>query len=145
MRPDNKWNEVRKDIHPLIDDHLNKNYKDKKQHYVVLINYLFERFLFEKFPYPLSSWLSDNYLYSENWIDLLLYPSAAGGRKDCNMAIHPNTVDDNIKFQKVIKFRVLDVKKEQIAYRPISVGQLDKQNLKWRKPETDEKDFSKYE
>nr|WP_321357008.1 RES domain-containing protein [uncultured Draconibacterium sp.] len=145
LRPDNKWNEVRKDIHPLIEQHLIENYKEKKELYIALINYLFKKFISEKFPYPLTSWLADNYLYSENWIDILLYPSVAGGQKDCNMAIHPNSVDDNIKFKKVIKFRVVDAQVDKIAYRPISVGELKNQNIVWRKAQKDEKDFSKFE
>jgi len=145
LRPDNKWNEVRKDIHPLITSHLNKNYEDKQQHYIALINYLFDKFTKEKYPYPLSSWLADKYLFNDSWVDIILYPSVAGGEKDCNMAIHPNTVDNNIRFQKVIKFKVIDVQKTKIAYRPISVGELNNQNIEWRKPKEDEKDFSKFE
>jgi RES domain len=145
LRPDNKWNEIRKDIHPFLDDYLNNNFIEKKQHMIVLINYLSLKFVFEKYPYPLTSWLADNYLYHENLIDLILYPSVAGGHKDCNMAIHPNTVDEILKFEKVIKFKVMDVQREQIVYKPISVGELKTQNIVWRKPEQNEKAFYKFE
>jgi hypothetical protein len=144
LRSDNKWNEVRKDIHPLITDHLNKNYIEKKKHYVALINFLFFKFTSEKYPYALTSWLADKYLFGENWIDIILYPSVAGGAKDCNMAIHPNTVDRNIRFEKVIKFKVLEVKIDQIKYSPVSVGELVNQNIKWRIVQSNEKDFSTF-
>jgi hypothetical protein len=142
LRSDNKWNEVRKDIHPLINDQIFKNYKEKQKHYVALINYLFFKFSNEKYPYVLSSWLADKYLYGENWIDIILYPSVAGRTKECNMAIHPNTVDKNIRFEKVIKFRVLEVNFDNIKYSPISVGELVNQNIKWRDANPNEKDFS---
>ena len=105
---------------------------------------MFQKFVIEEAPYPLTSWLADNFLYGENWIDVVLYPSVAGGQKDCNMAIHPNTVDNNIKFQKVIKFKVMEVKETTIAYKPISVGELKHQLIEWRKAEENEKDFSRF-
>jgi len=144
LRSDNKWNEVREDIHPLINDHIIKNYKEKQKHYVALINFLFFKFSTEKYPYVLSSWLADKYLYGENWIDIILYPSVAGGTKDCNMAIHPNTVDKNIRFEKVIKFKVIEVNFDNIKYSPISVGELVNQNIKWREVNPNEKDFSTF-
>lgn len=145
LRHDNKWNEIRLDIHPLIDNYVKENYKAKGDFFIVLINYLFQKFVTEKAPYSLSSWLADRYLYGEEWIDILLYPSVAGGKKDCNMAIHPNTIEENIDFQKVIKFKVLEVRSDRIQYRPLSVGEVVNQNMKWRKIKESEKDFSKYE
>jgi hypothetical protein len=101
------------------------------------------QFVSEKFPYSITSWLSDDLLYSHLKNDLILYPSVITNSHFCNLAIHPNFVDKYLTLEKVIQVGIEELS-NQITYSFGLFGTPGRMNINWEKPtEEQEKEFRK--
>jgi len=112
--------------------------KEKLKHLMELDRFIAERFVEEKPPYFLTSWFSDTMLFGPFWRDLIIYPSIASNQDYCNMVFHPNTVNQQLKFKKVIEVKINFVDNFRCGFHLGSVGELDKTNLKWTKSDDKE-------
>jgi hypothetical protein len=145
LRADNPWHELARSAFLSSKKFLSNNAGDKYNHFVELNKFIADRYVHENYPYPITSWLSNEFLYGQKWKDLILYPSIATDKIYCNMAIHPNTVNTQLILNKVIKFIIRGVEGEKILYSPGYVGEVVNTNLIWRESRPDEKDFFIFE
>jgi hypothetical protein len=113
--------------------HLPENLKPKMKHIEALNNFLSKKFVEENFPYHLTSMLGWELFYGQLWTDLIVYSSVVSNSKFCNIAIHPNSVNENLMFEKVIIFRVIDIKNNiPILQFRTEVGHLNNSKMEWR-------------
>ncbi|MFT4567971.1 MAG: hypothetical protein ACI9FN_002939 [Saprospiraceae bacterium] len=95
-----------------IRETLPKDAKDKFEDFETLYSFIANRFITENKPYPLTSMISDELLYGELWRYFIIYPSVLAQNKLCNMAFSPNSVNENLMLEKVIKFKIVDKRDE---------------------------------
>jgi len=102
---------------------------------LILINRVFAFwFVDEEFPYSKASWYANRCLYKLDGNDVLIYPSYATGRRNCCWAIHPNFVDNCMYLEKVIEYRINEIRDSKYAMSILSVAEMGITNLIWRKP-----------
>lgn len=118
-------------------------YAQKKSgHLQALHQFIAERFVEDKKPYSLTSWLANTSLYGELTNDFIIYPSVLMNNQFCNMAFHPNSADRYLKFKKVIRFRVESIKEEnKLELSFGKVGELAPIKILWRNVLKDELTF----
>jgi hypothetical protein len=113
--------------------HSNANAKDKAQQYILLHESLAKLFVSESFPYPITSMLADQLLYTnDTWKDAILYPSVGSDSLYCNFAFHPNVVDQFLQLEKVIPFVVKELH-PNFRYTAGQVGSLKHTAIYWNK------------
>lgn len=134
LEPSNHWNVMALEAWRYTIDYYTEKAKEKNQHFIELNKFIAERFVNEKKPYYLTSWLSNEILCGKYWRDLILYPSIATNSKYCNMAIHPNFVNNYLKFEQVIRVKIADTSIEQIAFNMARVGKINNNAIEWVKP-----------
>lgn len=76
-------------------------------------------------------------MYQLYGIDFIVYPSFATNNITCNIAFHPNFVDNHLRLVRVFRFRINDVNKIGGNYSIDKVGKVFWTNIKWDIP-TDE-------
>jgi hypothetical protein len=118
----------------FAEQHYEAEARNKSQHFIELNKFLAERYVKESKPYYLTSWLSDEILYGEHWRDLILYPSIASNTDYCNMAIHPNFVNQFVDFDRILRVKIIGVDGNQIAFNMGPVGIIQNSNIEWMKP-----------
>jgi len=109
------------------------NARDKIKHFVMMNRFIAQKFKEEKEPYYISSTISDIFLFDGLWHDFLIYPSVMADLKCCNMVFHPNSVNENLKFNKVVKFKVKKIDGELMHLKFGKVGYIENTKMKWRK------------
>lgn len=129
---ENEWNTMAKSTFEYLENSLQKETLDKINHFMALYKFIPDRFVKEEKPYHLTSMISNELLYGELWRDFIIYPSVASKTYMCNMAFHPNFVNENLKFVKVIKYKVYDIKNEQAKFNLGKVGYLKENRMVWR-------------
>jgi hypothetical protein len=144
IKNENEWHGMAKEAHNASKDFSSTYDKDKSRHLLALTNFIAEQFVLETPPYPITSWLSDEMLYGEQWKDFIIYPSVTNESYSCNMAFHPNIADLFLKFEKVIRFRVDECEKDRIAIAIGSVGEINNANIEWRNAKPEELNFNNY-
>ena len=102
----NRWHTIANDTLDYQSRFYNVESEKYAKHFLKLTQLINKKFMSEKEPYYLTSWLSNAILYEDHWNDALVYPSFASSHQYCNFAIHPNTVVSLIKFVRVGKFIV---------------------------------------
>jgi hypothetical protein len=134
LKPSNDWNLVASDIFIKQLIYYQAEAKDKLDHFKALNKFISDIFVSENKPYPLTSMISNEYLYrtDHNPLDFLLYPSITSNLNYCNMAFHPNAVNENLKFEKVIRFKIINITSERISFNFGKVGFLEGTEMKWR-------------
>ena len=85
----------------------------------------------EKYPYHISSMLSNEFLYF-NQADILMYPSAKTLRDYTNFAIHPNTVNNHLYCIKVVRFKVIKDYGTYFRLSFNSTGHLIEDRFQWK-------------
>ena len=142
----NEWQKAANDTHLFAEEYFKKNGRDKFRHFIALNDFMADRFIREKYPYALSSFVSDEALFGENGKDLIIYPSVASNSHYCNFAIHPNVVDMYLTFQKVIRFKVITFDSElRFQYSTGKIGEVVNNNIVWRTATLEEQvDFNKF-
>jgi hypothetical protein len=129
----NEWNLMAKDIFEYQIENLEPEAKEKHKHLMALYKFISRQFVVGKYPYPLTSMISYSMMFDDMWRDLIIYPSVVANSKFCNMAFHPNSVDENLVFQKVFRFKVTDIINDLPHYVPAKiVGEIIKTKMIWR-------------
>jgi hypothetical protein len=134
----NVWYNKGVDIHKQSTEYAKKYSNDKFEYLVRLQNFFSEIFLTEKKPYSLSSWVANNLLYGYNIVDFIVYPSFGTNHYSCNMAMHPNYVENNLKLDCVFKLLITGKTGESINFNVQKFGKLSKTSIIWKIPEQDE-------
>jgi hypothetical protein len=128
----NDWSLIANDIYDYQRKELKGEAKEKFEHLLILYKYIADKFVNEKKPYPITSMISNEYLYSDLWHDFIVYPSVVSKADYSNMAFHPNSVNDNLRFEKVLKFKVVDIINGQIKFNLGKVGFKENTKIVWR-------------
>jgi len=136
----NVWHNKGADIYMQSVDYAKKYTKDKFEHLVRLQKFFSDIFLIEKKPYSLSSWVANNILYEYNMVDFIVYPSFATEHYSCNLAIHPNYVENNLKLDCVFKLLITGKTKGSLNISVQKSGKLTGTAIIWRIPTQDEID-----
>lgn len=139
----NEWNYMARDSFKYLESSLQKEAKEKLKHFMALYKFIPDRFIREKKPYHLTSMISNELLYGELWRDFIIYPSVTAKTYMCNMAFHPNFVNENLVFEKVIRYFVFNIKDEQPKFHLGKVGYLENNKMIWR--DANEKEFELFE
>lgn len=129
---ENVWNLMAKDSYEFLKTDLPENAKDKFKHFLTLYRFIAHKFITEKKPYSLTSMISWELLYGQLWRDFILYPSVQLEGTSCNMAFHPNSVNENLQFNKLIKFKVVGFENESPIFNLGKVGIIDNTKMIWR-------------
>ena len=131
---ENFWSLMAKDCFDYFHKDLPNETKNKFKHFVELYKFIAEKFNTEHKPYHLSSMISEELLYGQLWRDFLIYPSKLSDNKLCNMAFHPNSVNENLRFEKVIEFKVENFENDILEYKlGKKVGVIENNQIIWRK------------
>lgn len=135
LLPDeNIWQELASGMHEFAEGFLSNNFSDKEKQIRYLYKFVTDQFTVENNPYTLTSWLANEILFGDVCRDFIIYPSIAGYSKFCNFAFHPNSVDNNLKFKKVIKFKVEEIDSpNHLVYGSGKVGEIVNTRIVWRK------------
>jgi len=77
--------------------------------------------------------------------DFIIYPTTQANNIFCNMAFHPNSVNMNLMFERIIKLKIIDIGNENIKFNlGVNVGILENTKIVWKpRTENDEKLFKK--
>lgn len=133
----NEWHFASKDSFEELKKTLPEKAKDKYNHVISLFKFVANKFVNEKEPYPLTSMISNELLYGrELWNDYILYPSILSDCKRCNIAFHPNIVNENLDLEKIIEFRFGVNSEKSVEFG--KVGYYHENKLIWRKRNDDE-------
>lgn len=129
----NVWHEMAKEGFAYAIKHYGIKNPGIADQLLLLNKFVAEKFQSEAKPYYLTSMIADELLFGNLWTDSLLYPSNKSDSLFCNLAIHPNVVDNFLELEKVVRFTVTDIKNTIISY---SVGRYAENlhaNLTWKK------------
>lgn len=136
----NVWYSKGIDIYKQSVDYAKKYTKDKFEHLAYLQKFFSDIFLIERKPYSLSSWIANNLLYEYNMVDFIVYPSFATKHYSCNLAIHPNYVENNLKLDCVFKMLITGKTEESMNFSLQKSGKLMGTAINWKVPTQDEID-----
>ena len=140
----NIWNLMAKDSFEDLKKTLPSQAKNKFEHFVALYNFIEKIFMTEKKPYYLTSMLSEELLFGQLWRDFIIYPSVMSDYKLCNMAFHPNSVNQNLRFEKVIEFKVVNIENDIITYNlGKKVGVMENTKMIWKNRTKEETELLK--
>ena len=133
LKVQNEFQQIANDAWKFAKEHYTKEARDKFRHFIELNKFITDRFINEKPPYLLTSWLSQQILFNkELWRDYILYPSIESNTDYCNMAFHPNTVNSQMRFEKVIRVKIESINNDRISFSLGRVGELTPTNIQWR-------------
>lgn len=139
LSSENDWHLMAKDY---FDNYINDFPKEQLNHFIKLFDFIANRFVTEKDPYYLTSMISNEHLYNNEpdlWRDFIIYPSVLSKTLYCNMAFHPNSINDTLNFEKALKFKVIDIKRKLIKIE--KVGYFEKTKMLWRKQTKEENEL----
>ena len=128
----NRWKEVERKANSKILKELPNDAKDKFTHIMELYRFISEKFKTEKDPYYLTSMISNELLYGDLWHDFVLYPSLMSMNIYCNQAFHPNSVIENLLFERVLQFKVVDIQGEKIFFKLGKIGSIVNNKIMYR-------------
>lgn len=134
LRIANTWHKDAKELHDYLKSITPKFKKEKAEHLNLLNEFICSLYIEEKPPYSISSWLSNNLLYSHSGIDMILYPSSITDSFFTNIAIHPNFADKYLQLERVFQFSIQDITDEKLNYGIGLIGHPGKMNIEWREP-----------
>lgn len=130
---ENEWFKVANRLHSQYSL-FNQNADGKvSEHMMFLRKFITELFMLEEYPYGLTSFISNSFLYSDSDIDFLVYPSAKTNHNYVNFAFHPNIINTHLRFNRVYKFVIDDITQSQISFRIKNVGFIKQSQIRWRK------------
>lgn len=115
------------------------NLNDRNLNYQLeLRKFITSKFMFEEFPYPISSLIAnENLYYGDHKSDLIIYPSAKTMSDYVNYAFHPNVVNEHLKLKKVFNCKITKFYEDYIQFGVAEVGRLENNRIIWSEP-TDE-------
>ncbi len=100
------------DIVQFFNKEWSTDFPQHVQHGEELVQFIADLFMYESAPYAISSFLANDVLYGVNGIDMIVYPSCEALRRTCNLAIHPNFVDQYMYLEKLAKVRLSEIHKD---------------------------------
>lgn len=112
-------------------DHAKQYGGDKSQQLEMVINFFSQTFIKENKPYSITSWISNNLLYEYDFIDFLVYPSYATNNYSCNLAFHPNFVDQFMKLETIFKMVIKEKGNDSITFNITESGTAKRTNIIW--------------
>ena len=132
----NNWSGLVEDVYANVE----------KTHILTqeIIHFISQLYVNEKPPYYLTSFISNELMYGDNWNDFVVYPSFINDGFSCNLAIHPNVVDNYLRFKKVIRFKVVKVHNREFAISTGRVGEIINTNIQWRTGTKEEVDIENF-
>nr|WP_152556228.1 RES domain-containing protein [Nonlabens ulvanivorans] len=106
-----------------------------------LILFIAEIFTEEQQPYPLSSMISNELLFSQDlWHDAIVYPSFTQNKLSCNLAFHPNSVNELLELKKIMPFKIIDEKNGQLIFNfNKKIGERKNNTFLWREISIEDK------
>ena len=143
LRVENEWRVVCNDLYNHVRVEALKSHPQKFPLFHETLRFISKLYLDEKEPYYLTSWISDQMLHGLTWKDFIVYPSYWNEGFSCNMAIHPNTVDNYLEFKKVIRFKLTNREGNKWIISTGSYGEIQNTNIEWKMAAPGEIDFSK--
>lgn len=139
----NSWHDYVQELSSRYNLYNRKDGGIIANHIAELRMFLNEIFMFEQEPYSISSFIANRYLYGNDNVEFIVYPSAKSQHDYVNYAFHPNVVINSLKLSRVFMFRINDITKEGIRFTVKKVGYLKKSHIKWKsQDESDEKYFT---
>jgi hypothetical protein len=138
LRKENLWSTFSNEVHKFAKEQAKLLSEEKAEQLQLLNIFISEQFIFEKKPYPITSWIANNLHYGHLGVDFILYPSIVLNAHFCNMAFHPNSVDTQLKFEKILRFKVDKIFNSKMNYSIGPIGELGTTNIKWREPTNDD-------
>ncbi|MES2862727.1 MAG: hypothetical protein V4666_01275 [Bacteroidota bacterium] len=111
------------------------------EHMRELRRFLYNKFMHELNPYPITSYISNKLLYQRNDLDFIAYPCVKRSHKQINFAFHPNSVNQFLKIQRVFTFKIKSIDSESISFDIKGVAHLNGTRIEWQNSfqKTDEK------
>ena len=70
-------------------------------------------------------------LYKIDGIDFIVYPIVTSDIYTCNMAFHPNFVNNYFKFDRVYRMRFNGIINEEINLSVGNVGKISRTHIEW--------------
>jgi hypothetical protein len=134
LREANTWHKDARELHEYLKTITPKFKKEKAEHLNLLNQFICNLFIDEKAPYPISSWLSNNLLYSHRGVDMVLYPSSITNSYFSNIAIHPNFADKYLQLERVFQFSINNIGGQKLDYGIGLIGIPGTMNIEWREP-----------
>lgn len=142
IKKENVWRQLTDDLYFHVEKDIKEELNKKAVFYIEKLRFIADLFLTELYPYHITSLVAWEFLYGKSRKDFLVYPSSVNDSYSSNMAIHPNVVDNFMKFKKVIRFKVLAVNGQTYSISTGRVGELFNNNIEWRDATKEELDFS---
>lgn len=128
----NNWNLMAKESFEEYVKYFKERNLNYEKQFLTLSKFINHKFKNEKKPYYLTSMISNEMLYNNEHKDFFVYPSTLAQSKLCNMVFHPNSVLENLKFEKVIKFKVSRIENGAIHFNLGKVGHLEGTKMIWK-------------
>jgi len=141
LNQENEWYVLARDIYSYAEMKYSKVGIRRNGFFHESIDFISNLFQTEKPPYYITSWIATELLYGMAWKDFIIYPSVANKAYTVNMAFHPNVVNQYMKFEKVIRFKVNNFDEYNINLSVGKVGEMKQNNIIWRDARKDEIDF----
>lgn len=118
----------------FYEEHFGKEVTDRVDQ---IFSFFGDLFLNEGPPYAVTSSLAFNFLY-KRLVDYLIYPSFVTRAGSCNLAFHPNFVDEFFQIDRVFNLYVDKTDQDGAVVRVVGVAEYWKNILAWRLPYVDE-------
>jgi hypothetical protein len=141
LKQENVWNIVAQDSYNYLLKHNSQIEPEMAERYKLALKFISDLFLQENEPYNVTSIFANEMLYSELNFDYIIYSSVVNQSYSCNLALHPNIVQNYLLFHKVIKFRVNDIQDNKYNLSIGNVGEITGSKIKWRKPNKEEENI----
>ncbi len=127
----NPWLEISNNVHAFSDLYSREHASEKSEHFKALYQFVADQFVNELEPYYITSWLSEKLLYGGLWRDFIFYPSFVRRSENFNLAFHPNSVEEHLRFEKVIKFKFLGIIEQKIRITDVEIGKPNLTSIEW--------------
>lgn len=141
LNNENVFRIVADDIYSYVSKYNSSTDPILVERYEIALKFIADLFMYESEPYRITSIFSNEILYDQLNFDYLIYPSVINQYYSCNFAIHPNVVQNYLRFIKVIKFKVNSIANNIYSLSIGKVGELDGPRIKWRPPIKEEEDI----
>ena len=69
----------------------------------------------------------------------IIYPSVISNSSYCNMAFHPNSVLENLKFENVYKIKINNLSDDQIEFSFGVIWSLNNSRMIWKRTTLEER------
>jgi hypothetical protein len=142
MPEKNVWNKTATEYQKKMVDHAKESGNDKSKQLEELFEFTSNIFIKETSPYSLTSWIANSMLYDYYGVDFIVYPSFATNNITCNIAFHPNFVDNYVKLSKIYKYVITEMGDGNGSYSIKEVGKVFLTNIQWSEPT--EEDIKEY-